>query len=217
MYTSLKKHLSYSHVDFNELMYKWGYETHRLFMEYREKNFIDTIEMHILGLKNILKTSKIDISDRLAHTIVENVWQDFIKNNKLCPDTMPVLNQLKKSGYKLGLITDSESNIVNNILQKHNLTDFFDVKIISGEIKIYKPNPLLFSEAINLAKCKPKEGIYVGDSEIDIKGAAEVGLTTVIVSRSEIPDPGIGIKPDFRIGSLSELPRIVSEINFGEG
>jgi len=185
-------------------------------MKYREKNFIDTIEMQVLGLKNILREYEVNISNKLVHIIVKDVWQNFIKNNKLCPDAILVLNQLKKSGYKLGLITDSELNIVNSILQKHDLTDFFDVKVVSGKIKIYKPNPLLFSEAVNLAKCKPKEGVYVGDSEIDIKGAAEVGLITVIVSRSEIPDPGIGIRPDFRIGSLSELPELVSEINFGE-
>jgi HAD superfamily hydrolase (TIGR01549 family) len=216
MYNSLKKHLSYPTIDFNELMFKWGYEMHRLFMEYREKNFIDTIEMEVQGLKNILREYKINISNKLVQTIVEDVWQDFIKNNKLCPDAILVLNLLKQSGYKLGLITDSESNIVDGILQKHGLTGFFDVKVISGEIKAYKPNSLLFREAVNLAKCKPREGMYIGDSEIDIKGAAEVGLVTVIVDRSEIPDHGIGIRPDFRIGNLSKLPEIVSEIDFGE-
>lgn len=215
MYNSLKNHLPQLPLDLNGLMYEWGYETHRLFMEYREKDFIDTIEMHFLSLKNILREPKVKISDELARLIVEDVWRDFIENNRLCPDTVPVLNKLKQSNYRLGLITDGELDIVDGILKKHDLADFFDVKVISGEIKAYKPNPLLFNEAINLAGYNPCEGMYVGDSEIDIKGAAEAGLTTIIVSRDEIPDHGIGIRPDYKINNLSELPELVGEINSG--
>lgn len=213
MYNSLKKHLSQSNIDLNEIIYKWGHETHRLFMELREKNYINTMELNILSLKNILKTYKIGLSDNIIQTIVDNVWKDFIRNNKLYPDAIYALNQLKQSGYELGLITDGEPNIVDGILQKHNLTNFFNIKVISGKIQVFKPNPLLFYEAINLAKCKPSEGVYVGDSEMDVKGAVEVGLITVIVSRNEIPDPGIGIRPDFRMNSLFELPELISEID----
>lgn len=213
MYNSLKKNITQLNVDLNELMYKWGYKTHELFIEYREKNFIDTIEMHILGLKNVLENYEINISDRVAQIIVNDVWYNFIENNNLYPNTRNVLEKLKKSGYNLGLITNSELYIVNGILQKHNLNNFFNVKVISGVVKTYKPNPILFEIAIELAKCTPNEGIYIGDSEIDIKGAKKVGLITVIVRRNEIPDPGVGIKPNYRINSLLELPELVSNIN----
>ena len=200
MYDSLKRHLLQSlTIDLNELASMWGDEALRLFVDYRKRNFIETREIHFLGLKKILKISKINITDKLAHIIVEDVWQNFVKNNKLYPDVMPVLNQLKQSGYTLGLITDSDLDIANGIIKKHNLTIFFDVKVISGEVRMYKPDPLLFEKAINLVKCTPGEGIYVGDSEIDVKGAAEVGLKTVIVNRNEIFDSEFGIKPDFRV------------------
>lgn len=213
MYNSLKKNLTQHNVDLNELMYKWGYKTHELFVEFREKSFIDTIEIHTLGLKNILNNYEINISDKLARVIVDNVWDNFIENNNLYPNTRNVLEKLKKSGYKLGLITNSELFIVNGILQKHNLNDFFDVKVISGVVKAYKPNPILFEIAIDLAKCNPEEGIYIGDSEIDIKGAKKVGLKTVIIRRNEIPDLGVGLKPNYRINSLFELPELVFKIN----
>lgn len=213
MYNSLKKHLFQSNLNLDKLINEWGYETHRLFNEIRKKNYISIIKLNILSFKNILKIYKIGLSDKIIQTIVDNVWKDFIRNSKLYPDAIHALNRLKQSGYELGLITDSESNIVDGILQKHNLTNFFNVKIISGKVQAFKPNPLLFYKAIDLAKCKPNEGVYVGDSEIDIKGAVEVGLITVIISRIEIPDIGIGIRPDFRINSLFELPELVSKID----
>lgn len=213
MYNALKKYITQPNIVLNELMYEWGYKTHELFIEYREKKFIDIIELHILGLKDVLNNYEIKISDGLANAIVKEVWYSFIENNRLYPNTKNVLEKLKKLGYKLGLITNSELNIVNGVLQKQGITHFFDVKVISGVVKVYKPNPLLFKIAIDLAKCAPSEGIYVGDSEVDIKGANKVGLITVIVHRDEIPDPCIGIIPNYRINSLLKLPDLVSKIN----
>ncbi len=215
MYNSLKKHLPQLTADLNKLVHAWGYGTQELFMELREEKFIGTKKMHFLCLKKILKTNKIQVADKLTHTMVEYVWQDFIANNRIYPDTIPVLNQLKQSGYKLGVITDCDLDVAEGIIKKHRLTDYLDVKVISSTIKSYKPDPLLFNEAIKLAKCTPKEGVYIGDSEIDIKGAKETGLTTIILDREEIQKQNqeMDIKPDFRINNLLELPKIISELD----
>lgn len=211
MYNLLNKYLSKSDININELINSWGFDTYNLFMKSRSNNYTNIFEINALSLKNIFKEKKIEISDNLIEKIIRDVWQDFVKENKLWDDVLPVLNQLKKSGFKLGIITDSELKIVNGIFKKHKLNKFFNVKIVSSEFKVYKPNPLLFYKAINLAKCDPSEGIYVGDSEIDVKGAAEIGLTTVIVNRNEIHDKKIGINVDYRIKSLSELPKLILE------
>jgi HAD superfamily hydrolase (TIGR01549 family) len=215
MYKSLEKYLPQLTIDLNKLVYAWGYGTQEMFMDIREKKFIRTKEMHFLCLKKILKTNKIQLANKLAHTMVEDVWQDFIENNKIYSDTMPVLKQLKQSGYKLGVITDCDLEVAEGIIKKHRLTDYFDVKVISSVIKSYKPDPIMFREAIKLAKCAPKEGIYVGDSEIDIKGARVIRLTTVILDRErrKKQNQGMGIKPDFRINNLLELPKIISKVN----
>lgn len=213
MYNSLKKHLPQLTIDLNKLVHTWGYGTQELFMELREKKFISTKEIHFLCLKKILKKNKIQVTERLAHAMVEDAWQDFVENNKIYPDTIPVLNQLKRYGYKLGIITDCDLDVAEGIIRKHNLTDFFDIKIISSVIESYKPDSLMFNEAIKLAKCAPKDGVYVGDSEIDIKGARETGLNTVIVDRGEIQNQESGIKPDFRINNLLELPKIISKLD----
>lgn len=228
MQDSLKKHLPRLAVNPNDLVYLWGHETQKLFTELREKDFINIKDIHFLSLKKVLKTYKISIPTSLARTIVGDVWQNFIDNNKLYPDSIPVLNQLKQSDYKLGIITDCDSDVASGIIRKHNLTNIFDVKVISSVIKAYKPNPLLFSEAIKLAKCSSDEGIYVGDSEIDIKGAKEIGMISIIIKRDtphkETPHPIKSqslpkseneiknTQPDFIINSLFQLIPIIKNI-----
>ena len=212
MYNSLKKNIPELKLDLNKLVYAWGYGTKDLFMDLREKKFINTKDMHLLVLKKLLKTNHINITNEQAKMMVEDVWKDFITNNKIYPDTIPVLTQLKQLKYKLGLITDCDQDVAEGIIQKHNLIKFFDVKVISSVIKSYKPNTLLFNEAIKSVRCKPNEGIYIGDSEIDIKGAKEIGLITIILNRGEIYNQEIGIKPDYKITNLFELPKIISKL-----
>ncbi len=205
MQNSLRMYLPELHGDLNEFVYRWGYKTYRMFLELRENDFLTIKNIHFLSLKNIFKKEGIKVTDKLALNIVDDVWRDFVDNNELYPDTAPVLKRLKQLNYKLGLITDCDLEVANGIIQKHGLADFFDVKIISSIIKAYKPNLLLFKEAVKSARCNSNEGIYVGDSELDIKGAKEIGMITVIINRDEIQNQEIEITPDFRIKNLSEL------------
>ena len=61
----------------------------------------------------------------------------------------------------------------------------FKMKVISSVLKSYKPNLSLFERALELAKCLPREAIYVGDSATDINGAKKLGMITVIIHRNK--------------------------------
>ena len=213
MSASITKHIPRLRTDLQRFVYRWGQETHNLFMKKRYEEYMTTREIHFLCLKNMLKPYHISLSDETARIIVDEVWTDFIHHSILFPDVIPVLKQLKQSGYKLGIISDCDKDVAEGIIRNHHLSGYFDVLIISSVFRLYKPNPILFHEALKLANCVSNEGLYVGDSGIDIKGAKDVGLTTVIVQRSTLLDSKSEVQPDFRIDSLGRLPELVSEIN----
>jgi 2-haloalkanoic acid dehalogenase type II len=195
--------------DFDEFVFEWGHKTNNLFFDIREKKFLHIRDIIFLSLKEILKKRTIKINDKLLFELIDNILINFINTTSLYPDSIHVLKKLKQSNFRIGLITDCDLNVANGILKKHNLSNFFDIVIVSSEIKIYKPNPLIFKEALKRTKCNSNEMIYVGDSEIDIKGAKEIGINTVIINRNEIKNKKFGINPDFRIKELSELFEIL--------
>jgi len=214
MENALTKHLpQLATMNITNIVRNWGFGTHKLFLELREKDFLTMKEIHMLCLKQLLENENISLANGQGSQIVTDVWQMFGKTNTLYPDVISTLTQLKQSNHKLGIITDSDTDIVNSIVEKHHLTTFFDTNVISSEVKAYKPNPLLFEEGMKLVKCNAGEAIYVGDSEIDIKGANDVGLITIIVKRNELHDRIIDSEPDFRIKNLSELPQLIERIN----
>ncbi len=197
----------------NELISKWENESLKTFQNYYNKGEFHTVKrLQVESLKNLLLEYDIDLADQKLIDIVKEFWRFFIKNCKLHKDVAPTLIQLVRDGYELGLITNGDEEDVIGTLEKHNLMDIFKVKVISSAFKIYKPNPLLFERALELAKCLHNEVIYVGDSYTDLSGAKQLGLITVLIDREEKIDSMHKFEPDFRIDNLQKLYIIIQNI-----
>lgn len=68
------------------------------------------------------------------------------------------------------------------------LEEFFEVTIVAGEGGIPpKPNPEPFLFCLNSMSISPDKAIYVGDDwEIDVCGAADVGIQPVWIKHHSI-------------------------------
>lgn len=197
----------------DELVLKWKDESYKTFEHYHKKGEFYTLEkLKAMSLKNVLLEYDIDLAEQKIIDIVNEFWRYFIKNCRLYEDVIPTLSQLTQ-GYELGLITDGDEKNVIRILKQHNLNNMFKIKVISSVLRSYKPNLLLFEQALELAKCMPQEAVYVGDSVIDIYGAKKLGLTTVIIHRNKMEDTVMEIEPDFIIDNLFQLYPFIKNIS----
>lgn len=114
----------------------------------------------------------------------------------------PVLSDLKKSGYKLGVISNWDGS-ARGLLEEHGLIDFFDTIIISSEVGVLKPEPEIFHIAFEKSGSNAEKGLYVGDNYYDdAVGSRSVGMDCCIINRfgnfgvEELK--GCGIIPDIR-------------------
>ncbi|MFW9939746.1 MAG: HAD family hydrolase [Candidatus Thorarchaeota archaeon] len=116
---------------------------------------------------------------RIANDAV-NAWQKYVS---LDPDAISVLNALKKN-KTLALISNFDHpphiySLLSNLKLKH----FFDIIIISSEVGIKKPNPLIFSFALKQTNLKPSEVCYVGDTENDMIAAIDAKILPILIKR----------------------------------
>ena len=114
----------------------------------------------------------------------------------------PVLSELKKAGYRLGVISNWDES-ARSLLDDFGLTDFFDTIIISSEVGTSKPDPEIFRIAFEHSGSTPEQGLYVGDNYYDdAVGSRSVGMDCCIINRfgnfgvEELK--GCGIIPDIR-------------------
>jgi putative hydrolase of the HAD superfamily len=126
----------------------------------------------------------------------------------LFPDALPVLHDLHTKGYRLGLISNFEQWLEERLVELE-VGQLFDVSVISGFVKIEKPDPAIYSLALERAGVQPQRAVHVGDSmSMDVEPAASVGMCTVLLDRlgrhrtTSVP----------RIESLQELPPLLEKL-----
>ena len=114
------------------------------------------------------------------------------------PGIAELLSELKERGIKLGVVSNKEDSIVQEIIDGL-LPDTFD--FVSGERQGFplKPDPSLLLYGLGEVGASCSESVYVGDSEVDAETGRRAGVRTVIVSygfRTEDELKASGIRSD---------------------
>ena len=130
------------------------------------------------GYKNISHLELRKTLDKM-YNVTEPYWQ-------LDPDTHESLQKLTNAGYKLGLISNaSDAPNAFRLIRKHNLTQYFQVTLISSIVGYRKPHKEIFEVALRSCPDVPKEDIYmVGDLlTTDVIGGNQTGIRTIWLSK----------------------------------
>ncbi|MBN1190041.1 MAG: HAD-IA family hydrolase [Dehalococcoidales bacterium] len=131
-----------------------------------------------------------------------------------CPEALGMLSGLKKSGYRIGLISDC-SYEAPAVWHNTPLASFFDVTVFSCLVGMRKPDPRIYRLALEQFGLSARECCYIGDgSSRELSGAAKVGLRAV-----QLRVPGEFGEDVYRLGlenwqgefisTLSEVPDLL--------
>ena len=120
-------------------------------------------------------------------------------NFELYEDALPVLELLRRSRLKIGLVSNTSRDL--DAFIRHFALDV-DAWISSGTHGKVKPSPTIFRAALALLEVEPEAAVMVGDSLLDdIEGARALGMRAFLLDREErYPD-----EPD-RLTTLLALP-----------
>jgi HAD superfamily hydrolase (TIGR01662 family) len=105
---------------------------------------------------------------------------------KLYPYAVPMLNQLRKQGYKTGLISNSSVFAVEWITKRTNLLNHIDYPLFSFDVGVVKPNLKFFEEMLRISACKPEETIMIGDKlNDDVTPPKKLGMNAILFRNYE--------------------------------
>ncbi len=121
----------------------------------------------------------------------------------LFEDTAATLKHLRDDGFRLGIISNWEAWLPT-LLDETGIASFFEPVVISGICECEKPDPRIFTLALEEGGYRPEEVVYVGDRPAhDVVPAQQAGITPILLDRDN-RYPLLGLHQ--RIGSLGELP-----------
>lgn len=92
--------------------------------------------------------------------------------HQLHEEIIPMLEQLKKRGMKIGLISNCFSEEVT-VIRNSVLFPYFDTLCLSYEQEIQKPNPEIYKRCMKALSVCGEECIYIGDGGSQELEAAE--------------------------------------------
>jgi putative hydrolase of the HAD superfamily len=131
-------------------------------------------------------------------------------------DTIPVLEELRDRGYKIGLLTNSFLPMwMRDVeLEVYDLLQYLDARVTAADVGYLKPHPFIYQRTLELLDTTPEKAVFVGDRpKNDIAGANDSGLISVLMDPPHLNRDLDGVVPDFTISSLTELLPILAGLD----
>jgi putative hydrolase of the HAD superfamily len=168
----------------------------------RGKTLEERAKYFVCYPKAIAEAAGINLSSENQMRIVQKALRDFTGVFVLFEDVLPLFQQLKNRGLMRGIITNADKNVFS-LIEKLGLKPYLDVIVTSEQVGAEKPAAPIFLAALEQAKVKAPEAIYVGDQyQSDVLGARGAGIESLLIDRYDVT-PEIQDCP--RIRTLSEL------------
>ena len=198
-----------------ELLYR-AYDRHTELLLSKWKSHIDLSgEEQIRAFLELagLDAADPDLTDALAASFGDAIRT---KLPVLYPHVSAVLAELKRQGYRVGLISNTGrtwGRFLRPIQDGFGIGKYFDDRVFSDELGIRKPEAGIFEAALEHLGLRPGEVVHVGDDlEADVAGSKALGFRAVLFevgheSEHAVHDPGAAkaAPPDAAIHDHREL------------
>lgn len=126
-----------------------------------------------------------------ATRFVREAWEAYVPVACFHDDVANALESLRSKANVMGIVTDSDSAMVEPLLRRLKIRDVFNVVVVSDQVGAYKPDPRIYLAALRDGGTEAGLSLFVSDSPTDLEGARAVGMGTVWVRRGMQANPQI--------------------------
>jgi putative hydrolase of the HAD superfamily len=141
------------------------------------------------------------------------VWRE---SSAVLASAQALLESLRNRGLKTGVVANGwpePGRILRADAERYGLAPLLDAFVTSDDVGARKPAPAIFAAACRAVDVEPAATLFVGDSlEVDVQGAADVGMTTVQALWFRADDTGAAIEPDFMAFTPMDVLNVVRRL-----
>ena len=110
-------------------------------------------------------------------------WEESI-SGPIQP-VVDILYGLKHSGYPLVGLSNWSAEKFRLVRERFEFFNWFDTIIVSGEVKLVKPDPRIFSLLLERIQRPAEKCVFIDDSASNIQAAQQFGIQTIHFQSSE--------------------------------
>ena len=132
------------------------------------------------------KKDIVDVLVKIYKPVVytEEMFKKRVATKEACfkhlhPQIIPMLEELKNRGFKIGLISNCYFEEAK-VIRESELFSYFDVACLSCELGVGKPEKEIYEICMKALSVNSEECVYVGDGgSFELETARELGMTAV--------------------------------------
>ena len=167
-------------------------------------------------VRELLAGFGVELSDDDLARFLEAEHAAWEPARRLGDSTHALLDSLRERNLKTGLVSNAFDPgwLLHNDLERMGLSERLDVAVFSSEVGKRKPHPAIFEAALESLGVDRSRALFVGDRRFeDIRGAKEVGMTTVLAYWFRADEDERGLEPDHEAFTQMDVLNIVRRLN----
>ena len=157
----------------------------------------------------------VELSDEELGRFLEAEHAAWDPARQLAAHTPALLEALRDRGLKLGLVSNAFDPgwLLHRDLEQMGIAERIDFAVFSSEVGKRKPHPAIFEHALTALGVEPGATLFVGDRLYeDVRGAGEVGMTTVQALWFRADEHPDGREPDFQAFTQMDVLNIADRL-----
>lgn len=180
----------------------------RFWIETSKKRAIGIFKTTEDNLRYICNALHINVKEDQINTILDLRLNLTRKDLKPKSDTIETLSELKKNGYKIGLISNCSTE-VPLLWKSTQFAEIIDVAIFSSAVGLKKPDPKIYKLACQKLDVITQNCLYIGDGDShELTGASQVGLDPILIRDPHQKDPYYIDKEEWNGHKISALKEV---------
>lgn len=139
-------------------------------------------------------------------------YDNFGELISLFPGMKELIAELKKRGYKIGMVTSRLRKTTEQGMRRYGIMEYFDTVVTADDTDKHKPDPEPIHIALKKLGSVPERSVMLGDTMFDILCAKNAGVKSVLVSwamavtEEEKTGPN---RPDHIIDQAEDLLKLI--------
>ncbi|NLL43896.1 MAG: beta-phosphoglucomutase [Firmicutes bacterium] len=143
----------------------------------------------------------------------KNTWYveyiDQMDASEILPGVLPFLAELRGKGVKVAL--GSASKNARRILDRINLTGYFDAIVDGNLVSKAKPDPEVFALGASLLNIRPEHAVVFEDAQAGVEAALRAEMIAIGVGDPQTLAAAHHVIPGFARFGLAELESVLEE------
>ena len=158
-------------------------EFETILSEYHQGGYFLEYEKGMISSAEFRDTIRRGVSARLTDMEIDAALTSFLEDIPLYK--IELLHSLRSKGYAIYLLSNSNEICIKKVQKdfaSHGIdfNTFFDIKFLSYEMKMVKPDKEIFYKVLKNSGIAADETLFVDDYRPNTESAAEIGFKTLL-------------------------------------